>query len=67
MKCLLMHKRIPVADIELDDDTGFVRRLGEVYAPEHISIGIPIKNKTADRAHSIRGGQTELSRQAEAE
>lgn len=50
MKCLLMHKRIPVADIELDDATGFVRRLGEIYAPKHMPIGIPIKNKTADRA-----------------
>lgn len=49
MKCILMHKRIPVASIELDDATGFIQKIGEIYAPEHLPIGIPVKNGVADR------------------
>lgn len=49
MRCLLMHKRIPVADIELDDATGFIQKIGEIYAPEHLPVGIPVKNGVADR------------------
>lgn len=50
MKCVLMHKRIPTANIELDDATGFVRKIGEIYAIEHLPVGIPVKNGVADRA-----------------
>ena len=49
MKCILMHKRIPVASIELDDATGFIQKIGEIYAPAHLPIGIPVKNGVADR------------------
>ena len=49
MKCILMHKRIQVASIELDDATGFIQRIGEIYAPEHLPVGIPVKNGIADR------------------
>lgn len=49
MKCLLMHKRIAVASIELDDATGFIQKIGEIYAPEHLPIGISVKNGVADR------------------
>lgn len=49
MKCILMHKRIPVASIELDDATGFIQKIVEIYAPAHLPIGIPVKNGVADR------------------
>ncbi len=49
MKCILMHKRIPVASIELDDATGFIQKIGEIYAPDHLPIGITVKNGVADR------------------
>ena len=49
MKCLLMHKRIAVASIELDDATGFIQKIVEIYAPEHLPIGISVKNGVADR------------------
>lgn len=49
MKCLLMHKRTAVASIELDDATGFIQKIGEIYAPEHLPIGIYVKNGVADR------------------
>ncbi len=50
MKCLLMHKRIPVADIEIDDVTGFIQKIGNVYAAEHLPIGITTKDGMVDRA-----------------
>lgn len=50
MKCTLMHKRIPVAEIELDDVTGYIVKIGTVFAPEHLPVGIPIKKGICDRA-----------------
>lgn len=50
MKCTLMHKKISVASIELDDATGFIKKIREIYAPEHLPVGIPIKQGIADRA-----------------
>ena len=43
MKCMFMHKRITVAEMELDDATGFIKRINHVYAPEHLPVGVPIK------------------------
>lgn len=50
LKCTLMHKRIAVAEIELDDATGFIQKIGMVYAPEHFPVGITVKKGVADRA-----------------
>jgi len=50
VKCILMHKRIPVADIELDDATGFIRKINKIFAPEHLPVGVPIRKGIADRA-----------------
>lgn len=50
MKCTLMHKRIAVVDIELDDATGFIQKISTVYAPEHLPIGVPVCQGVADRA-----------------
>lgn len=50
MKCTLMHKRIAVADIELDDATGFIQKINTVYAPEHLPVGIAVRKGAADRA-----------------
>ena len=50
MKCTLMHKRIAVAEIDLDDATGFIQKTGMVYAPEHFPVGITVKKGVADRA-----------------
>ena len=49
MKCMFMHKRIVVAEIELDDATGFIKKINQVYAPEHLPIGVPIKKGIVDR------------------
>ena len=50
MKCTLMHKRIPVAEIELDDVSGFIQKIGAVYAPEHLPVGVTIRQGRVDRA-----------------
>ncbi len=50
MKYILMHKRIQVAELELDDTTGFVQKIGTVYAPEHLPVGIPLRKTVTDRA-----------------
>lgn len=49
LKCTFMHKRIAVADIQLDDATGFIQKIATVYAPEHLPVGIPVRGKTVDR------------------
>ena len=50
MKCTLMHKWIAVAEIELDDATGFIQKIGTIYEPEHLPVGTAVKNGAADRA-----------------
>ena len=45
-----MHKRIAVAEIELDDATGFIQKIGMVYAPEHLPVGVTVKKGVTDRA-----------------
>lgn len=50
VKNILMHKRIAVAQIELDDVTGFVQRIGTVFEPEHLPVGIPFRQGRPDRA-----------------
>ncbi|MCD8021450.1 MAG: HipA domain-containing protein [Lachnospiraceae bacterium] len=47
--CTLMHKHIPVAEMELDEATGFVRKIGAVYASEHLPVGVAYKNGIIDR------------------
>lgn len=50
MRCDLMHKRIRAATMELDEATGFIRRIKEIYAPEHLPVGVSVKKGVADRA-----------------
>ena len=50
LRCTLMHKRIRVAELELDRETGFIQKIGSVFAPEHLPVGVPMKKGIADRA-----------------
>ena len=50
MKCILMHRRIPVVQITLDDLSGFIQRVESVYAPEHLPVGVAIHQGRVDRA-----------------
>lgn len=51
MNYTLMHKNIRVADIEIDEDTGVIIRIGDIYAKEHLPAGVHFyNNETIDRA-----------------
>ena len=50
VKCTLMHKYIPVADIELDDATGFIQKIGALHEAEHLPVGVPVRDGHIDRA-----------------
>lgn len=49
MNYTLMHKEIPVLDLDLDEATGSLRRLGTVYHPAHLPLGTTDKKGQADR------------------
>lgn len=40
MKCELMHRKISVATIEIDTDSGFITNIINVSAPEHLPVGV---------------------------
>lgn len=46
----LMHKSEPVAEIELDEATNSISAIGQVYAPQHVPVGIRVKDRNIDRA-----------------
>ena len=50
MKYILMHKHISVIQMEIDDITGFILKIGKIYNQNHLPIGIPIKKEVVDRA-----------------
>lgn len=49
IKCDLMHKNVMVAYMEIDDATGMIQKIRQVYAPNHLPVGIGFKRGTADR------------------
>lgn len=49
-KYTLMHKNVPVAEIELDNASCSVSAIGEIYDVLHVPVGITIKKGKVDRA-----------------
>lgn len=49
MLCTLMHKRLPVAELELDDATGFIQKVNSIRVPEHLPVGTLPPNGIIDR------------------
>ena len=45
-----MHMDIKVAELEIDELTGNIRKVGRVFTPDHLPLGITVKNGKADRA-----------------
>lgn len=43
MNYTLMHKRKPVAEIKIDKQTSSISKIGEVFAKEHVPLGIEVK------------------------
>ena len=50
MKYTLMHKRIAVAEMEVDDAAGLIQKVSKIHAPDHFPVGIAVKKGAADRA-----------------
>lgn len=50
MNCTLMHRKIPVAQLELDDTTSFIQKINMLLSPEHLPVGVPVRHGTVDRA-----------------
>lgn len=50
MRCTLMHKRTAVAAIQMDDETGYIQRIGTLYAAEHLPVGVSVHKGIVDRA-----------------
>ena len=55
MECLqmnytFMHQNLPVAELELDDASGFIIKINNVYRPEHLPVGVSMKKGVVDRA-----------------
>lgn len=49
-KYVLMHKNVPVCDIELDEASGAISAIGKASAEAHVPIGISVKKGVIDRA-----------------
>ena len=49
MKCRLMHKNIPVANVEFDEVTGYFIEIYDVVNPLHLPEGVQLRNGIVDR------------------
>jgi len=49
MDCTLMHKNIPVLDMQIDEETGYVAKLNDVYNINHLPLGIIVFKTRVDR------------------
>jgi len=52
-----MHKNVAVLKMELDESTGTISGIGEIYAPEHLPVGIIADKGVPDRT-SLNGWWT---------
>jgi len=49
MDYILMHRKVAVAEIDIDAETDVILKIGNVFAPEHIPVGISFKGKEPNR------------------
>ena len=45
-----MHKQIAVAGIDIDNATGSIQKINKLYSPEHLPVGVLVRQGSADRA-----------------
>lgn len=50
MNYKLMHKDVCVAEVMIDDATCLIIKVGAVFHPEHMPVGIPMEKGRIDRA-----------------
>ena len=49
MKCELMHRKLSVAEIDIDEDSGIITKINSVFRSEHLPIGVTEKNGNVSR------------------
>ena len=49
MNCTLMHKNIPVLDIQIDEASGYIAKTCDVHHANHLPLGIPVSKGIIDR------------------
>lgn len=47
---ILMHKNIPVADIEMDEASCTISAIGHIYNSSHVPVGITVNKEVIDRS-----------------
>ena len=50
MEYVLMHKNIPVTELEIDSITGYILKVNNTENPKHLPMGIGFTKNTVDRA-----------------
>ncbi|WP_294787912.1 HipA domain-containing protein [uncultured Eubacterium sp.] len=50
MNYTFMHQNLPVTELELDDASGFIIKINNVYRPEHLPVGVSVRKGVVDRA-----------------
>ena len=54
MTYLLMHKKIPVVELTLDDTSCVIIDITKVMNPEHLPVGVTVKNSAVDKVALTR-------------
>ncbi|MCL2019998.1 MAG: excisionase [Oscillospiraceae bacterium] len=49
MKYILMHRKIAVAEVEIDEEVSTISSIGKVFAPEHVPVGTGFKDGKVNR------------------
>ena len=50
MQYILMHKNQPVAELDLDASSCAIIKVNNLFAPEHLPVGVAFKKGQVDRA-----------------
>lgn len=54
MKYQLMHRTVPVALLSVNEEVGNIEKVEKVFAPEHLPVGIHVRDGFADRGELDR-------------
>jgi hypothetical protein len=49
MNYTLMHKKLPVLELEIDEETSTILKIGEVFHPAHVPVGVEMDGNSPAR------------------
>ena len=49
MLCTLMHKTIPVCELDLSEQTGYIKHIGNVFEPARLPVGVSYRKGIVSR------------------